>query len=146
MEFIARNDYNKVTLPITIKINTGPEPIPTPSGLAWWAILLIVLGSVGAAGVAGFYGWKYWKARQVQPDPITNSLLESQDNEGTEHASVVQPPLPEYTEPPTGPSVSDSAPEAPPVAADVPAGLAEPEDERAQDVAPADPPAADVEE
>ena len=81
MQLTATNDYNKVALPITIKIDdNGPIP-PTPSKLPGWAIALIVIGSVALAGAAGYFGWRYWKIRQgaISSEPeIKKSLLESE--------------------------------------------------------------------
>lgn len=57
VKLIARNDWSKVELPFSIVI--------PGSGLPWWGILLIVLGSVGVAAAAGYYGWTYWKAKKA---------------------------------------------------------------------------------
>lgn len=80
VQLTANNDYSKVVLPITIKIDDiGPIP-PTPDSkkLPGWAIALIVIGSVAVAGAAGYFGWRYWKIRQgavLEPE-IKKSLLE----------------------------------------------------------------------
>jgi hypothetical protein len=81
VQLTAVNDFSKVDLPITIKIDdVGPVP-PDGNSLPGWAIALIVIGSVGIAGVAGFFGWRYWKLKQAaglaEPE-IKKSLLESE--------------------------------------------------------------------
>lgn len=80
VKLTARNHWSKVELPFTIVI-----PADNPHhGLAWWAILLIVLGSVALAAVAGYFGWRYWKAKQLAAggdNDAGKSLLEREAEE-----------------------------------------------------------------
>lgn len=82
VKLTARNHWSKVELPFSIIIPADN----VHHGLAWWAILLIVLGSVALAAAAGYFGWRYWKAKQLAAGDIevNKSLLEREAEEEEE--------------------------------------------------------------
>ncbi len=42
----------------------APEPKPDPPGLAWWAILSIVIGVVAIAGGLSYASYRLYKAKK----------------------------------------------------------------------------------
>lgn len=88
IKLIAKNDYAHVELPIGIRI-------PGDNKLPWWAILLIVLGSLAVAGVVAYFIWRYYKTKQAaaaEGNETNKSLLEreaEQDGDGETAQEIV---------------------------------------------------------
>ena len=89
VKLVAQNDYHKIALPITIRVPGEHNKLP------WWAILLIVLGSLAAAAVVAYFIWRYYQSKQsavVEGAEVNKSLLEreaEEDVEGEEETTKV---------------------------------------------------------
>lgn len=108
VKLIANNDYSKVELPITIKIDEV-GPVPTPGHFPEWALALIMIGSIAVVAYIAYFIYKKCGGEQssssgsgsyVADTRIKKSLLESEAemDDGTDHQATIHAP-PTATQP-----------------------------------------------